>query len=219
MKKHAIILSILLLPVLTDYSRAEKATTYNVTVPQQQVDHTHAAFTTILAKHVKGELVDYASIKKNPDPLIAYLDTLAAVPESAFNKWDRKQQMAFLINLYNAATLKLVIDHYPIKSIKDIGGMKGPWKQEVVRLFGRFKTLDHVEHDLLRPIYQDPRVHFAVNCASIGCPALRAEAFQAARLDAQLDEQKPCRCEKQDTLLVGDLRLVQSRLHRQVRHG
>ena len=134
--------------------------------------------------------MDYAKLKKYPAELDAYLATLAAVPESAFKKWDRNQQMAFLINLYNAATLKLVADHYPIKSIKDIGNvLKGPWKQEVVRVFGKVQTLDHIEHDLLRPKYKDPRVHFAVNCASIGCPSLRPEAFQGAKLDAQLDEQ------------------------------
>lgn len=190
MKNLTIIISLSLLPVLTSCSRAEKAASYSVADPQQQVDHTHAAFTTILSKHVKSELVDYASLKRNPAPLNAYLDTLAAVPESAFNKWDKTQQMAFLINLYNAATLKLIIDHYPIQSIKDIGSaLKGPWKQQVVRLFGKIESLDHIEHDLLRPKYKDPRVHFAVNCASIGCPSLRAEAFQASKLDAQLDEQ------------------------------
>ena len=98
--------------------------------------------------------------------------------------------MSFLINLYNAATLKLVTDNYPVKSIKDIGSVfKSPWKQKVVRLFSEKVTLDYIEHDLLRPTFNDPRVHFAVNCASIGCPSLRAEAFQASKLDAQLNEQ------------------------------
>ncbi len=190
MKNFTLIFSLSLLPLLTNCSRAEKIASYGVADPQEQIDHTHAAFTAILSKHVKNELVDYAGLKKNPAPLNAYLDTLAAVPESAFNKWDKKQQMAFLINLYNAATLQLIIDHYPVKSIKDIGsGLKGPWKQEVVRVFGKVQSLDHIEHDLLRPKYKDPRVHFAVNCASIGCPSLRAEAFQSSRLDAQLDEQ------------------------------
>ncbi|MGL5017714.1 MAG: DUF547 domain-containing protein [Luteolibacter sp.] len=190
MKNLTIIVSLSLFPILTSCSRADKAASYNIADPQQQVDHTHAAFNAILAKHVKKELVDYAGLKKSSAPLNAYLDTLAAVPESAFNKWDKKQQMAFLINLYNAATLKLIVDHYPIKSIKDIGSaLKGPWKHEIVRLFGKIETLDHIEHNLLRPKYEDPRVHFGVNCASIGCPPLRAEAFQASKLDAQLDEQ------------------------------
>ena len=179
-----------LLPALASCSRAEKVTSYKVTSSQQQVDQSHAAFTAILKKHLKNDMVDYAGLKKNPGELNAYLETLAAVPEPAFKKWNKDQQMAFLINLYNAATLKLIVDHYPLKSIKDIGNvLKGPWKQEVVRLFGELETLDHVEHDLLRKNYHDPRIHFAVNCASIGCPALRPEAFQAVKLEAQLEEQ------------------------------
>ncbi len=190
MKKLTVILSLSVLSVLTGSSCAEKAPSFRLAAPQAEFDQTHSAFTSILSKHVKGELVDYAGLKKNPAPLNAYLNTLAAVPESSFKKWNKDEQMAFLINLYNAATLKLVADHYPVKSIKDIGGATGgPWKQKVVRLFGKVETLDHIEHDLLRPNYKDPRVHFAVNCASIGCPALRAEAFQASKLNAQLDEQ------------------------------
>jgi Protein of unknown function, DUF547 len=95
-----------------------------------------------------------------------------------------------LINLYNAATLKLVIDHYPVKSIKDISASSGgPWKQPVVRLFGRKQSLDYLKNDFLRPKYKDPRIHFAINCASIGCPALRNDAFQASKRSSQLDEQ------------------------------
>jgi hypothetical protein len=176
--------------ILTNCSRAGKRGSYTIAKPLQTLDPSHAAFTEVLKRHVKNERVDYAALKKDPDPLVAYLDTLASVPESAFKKWSREEQMAFLINLYNAATLKLVVDHYPVKSIEDIGGVfKGPWKQPVVRVFGKFETLDHIEHDLLRPEYKDPRVHFALNCAAIGCPSLRAEAFQAAKLEDQLDEQ------------------------------
>lgn len=153
-------------------------------------DHSHAAWTAILQEHVSNERVDYAALKKAPAPLEAYLDTLASVPESEFKGWSREQRLAFLINLYNAATLKLVADHYPVDSIKDIGGVfNGPWKQSVVRAFGKTWTLDNIEHDMIRPKYGEPRAHFAVNCASIGCPALRPEAFVADRLDAQLDEQ------------------------------
>jgi len=159
-------------------------------MPARAFDHTHAALDGILGKYVKSSGVDYAGLKKDTTPLTGYLDSVAAVPEATFKQWSKEEQMAFLINLYNAATLKLVVDHYPVKSIKDIGSVfKGPWKQPVVRMFGKTETLDHVEHDLLRPNYNDPRIHFAINCASIGCPALRSEAFQAAKLDAQLDEQ------------------------------
>lgn len=153
-------------------------------------DQSHAALTKILEKHANKSGVDYAGMKKEPAALATYLDTLADVPESAFKQFSREQQMAFLINLYNAATLKLVVDHYPVKSIKDIAAPSGgPWKQTVVRLFGNARSLDYLENDLLRPNYKDPRIHFAINCASIGCPSLRNEAFQATKLSTQLDEQ------------------------------
>lgn len=153
-------------------------------------DHTHAEFTEVLRVHVKGATCDYAALKKSPQKLESYLASLASVKESDFQTWTESRQIAFLANLYNASTLKLVVDHYPVKSIKDIGGLlSSPWKQPVVGLFGEKVTLDHVEHGLLRKNYREPRVHFAVNCASIGCPNLRAEAFQADTLDAQLDEQ------------------------------
>ncbi len=190
MKNQVVAIALSLLPILTSCSRAEKPASGNVAISQQAMDQSHAAFSAVLKVYLKNDKVDYAGLKKYPQALTAYLDTLAAVPESDFKKWNKNQQMAFLINLYNATTLKLIIDHYPLKSIKDIGSvLKGPWKQEVVRLFGKNETLDYVENDLLREKYKDPRIHFGVNCASIGCPSLRAEAFQGAKLDAQLDEQ------------------------------
>ena len=164
--------------------------TYEISGTPAPIDHTHAAFTEILQTHMRGSKVDYAALKEDPAKLIAYLDTLAAVDQSDYGKWSKDQRMAFLINLYNAATLRLIIDHYPPESIKDIGGViKGPWKQEVVRLWGKMVTLDHVEHDLLRPGFDEPRIHFAVNCASIGCPDLLNEAFRAADLEKQLEGQ------------------------------
>lgn len=149
-------------------------------------DHSHALFTNVLKKHVKGDGFDYAALHKDPDKLGAYLVDLSKVSKSEFKSWSEDQEMAYLINLYNAGTLKLIIDNYPLKSIKDIGS---PWKKKVIKLFGADRSLDYVEHDLLRKNYSDPRIHFGVNCASIGCPALRNEAFQAAKLDKQLDEQ------------------------------
>jgi hypothetical protein len=95
-----------------------------------------------------------------------------------------------LINLYNAATLKLIIDHYPVKSIKDIGSFfKGPWDQPVVRLFGNTITLNHLEHDILRKQYSEPRIHMALVCAAKSCPRLRSEAYLAEKLDEQLKDQ------------------------------
>lgn len=150
----------------------------------------HTALDAILKHHVRDGWVNYHALKADPKPLNSYLDTLAAVPEKDFNGWPEKERLAFLINLYNAATMKLIVDHYPVKSIKDIGGFLGsPWKQEVVRLFGKVTTLHEVEHGIIRKQYPDARAHFALVCAAKGCPPLRAEAFLAARLDEQLDDQ------------------------------
>jgi hypothetical protein len=166
-------------------------------------DHSHAAFTSLLRKHVRivrgGQTtqVAYAGFLANGGAdraaLKAYLDSLSAVTPTAFAGWPRAERQAFLINAYNAFTLELILTRYPdLKSIKDLGSVfSSPWKPKWVPLLGGKVSLDDIEHAMLRKRgdYDDPRVHFAVNCASIGCPALREEAFVAARLDAQMDEQ------------------------------
>lgn len=154
------------------------------------LDHSHAAYDKILKGFVKDARVDYAALKANPTELDRYLDQLASVSEKDFQEWNEKQKIAYLINLYNAQTLRLITDHYPLKSIKDIGNFsKGPWDQPVVRLFGRTRTLGEVEHQILRKDYREPRVHFALVCAAKGCPALRSEPFVAERLNEQLEEE------------------------------
>lgn len=102
----------------------------------------------------------------------------------------RDEQFAFYINAYNAWTIKLILTGYPgIKSIKDLGSIfKSPWKKKIARINEDIITLNHIEHDILRPKFKDPRVHFAINCASKGCPPLRSEPYQASVLDHQLDE-------------------------------
>jgi hypothetical protein len=153
-------------------------------------DHTHAQYDNVLKAHVVHGAVDYVALKKDPRPLKQYLATLAGVSEATFKTWTEPQQIAFLANLYNAATLRLILDHYPLKSIKDIGNWrKGPWDQPAVRLFGKTITLNNLEHDILRKQYQEPRLHMALVCAAKGCPPLRNEAYTAERLDAQLDDQ------------------------------
>ena len=155
-----------------------------------EFDHTHATYGIVLQRSVTNALVDYAALKAQPAQLNAYLDQLAGVRENEFKSWTRENQLAFLINLYNAATLRLIIDHYPISSIKKIGHVfKGPWDQPVVRLFGKTTTLDHVEHGILRKQYPDPRIHFALVCAARGCPPLREEPYIGERLDRQLTDQ------------------------------
>jgi hypothetical protein len=164
----------------------------------QTFDHSHAAFTALLKKHVvvvdggKSSKVKYAELKKEQTQLKSYLDGLSKVSASEFNAWSKPQRMAFLINAYNGYTLELILQNHPVKSIKDIGGVfDNRWKRKFFKLLGDDGYLDKIEHEMLRKpgAYNEPRVHYAVNCASIGCPALREEAFTADKLDQQLEEQ------------------------------
>ena len=165
----------------------------------QAFDHRHAAWNALLRKHVvlisngNASQLRYAGMAADRAALKDYLSALAAVGKPAFDGYSRDQQKAFLINAYNAYTVELVLTKYPkLESIKDLGSvLQSPWKQKVAPLLGTTMSLDGIEHDTLRARgrYDDPRIHFAVNCASVGCPSLREEAFVADRLDAQLDEQ------------------------------
>jgi hypothetical protein len=102
----------------------------------------------------------------------------------------RDERFAFYINAYNAWTIKLVLSGYPgIESIKDLGSIfQSPWKKKICRIGGDVVSLDHIEHDILRPKFKDPRVHFAINCASISCPPLMSQPFRGSTLDRQLDD-------------------------------
>ncbi len=159
-------------------------------------DHSHSAWNVLLQKHVrwlpdgKQSRVDYKSFAANRAALKEVLQAFSAVPKAAFDGWSAPQQMAFLINAYNAFTVELVLNAYPqLQSIKDLGSLfQSPWKKKFFSLLGEPRHLDWIEHEQLRPNYNEPRVHAAVNCASIGCPALRDEAFTAAKLPAQLED-------------------------------
>lgn len=141
----------------------------------------------ILKSAVHGQGVDYGRIKNQADKLESYLEILAGARPDEL-KPDEK--MAFYINLYNAWTVKLILEKYPdLKSIKDLGTLfKSPWKKKIVRVNNKRISLDEVEHGILRPHFKDPRIHFAVNCASKGCPPLRSEPYSGITLDAQLDD-------------------------------
>ena len=163
---------------------------------QAQFDHGYAAWETLLKEHVqwlpdnKQSRVDYAAFQRDRAALKKTLDAMSAVARADFDNWPREQRMAFLINAYNAFTVELILTKYPdLKSIKELGSfLQSPWKKKFFSLLGEERHLDWIEHEQLRPLYSDPRVHAAVNCASIGCPALRTEAFTAARLEAQLED-------------------------------
>lgn len=146
----------------------------------------NSIYTRLLDKHVQDGLVDYKGLKADQAKLEKYLGILAEVKVPALSE---KEAFAYFINVYNAWTLKLILDNYPgIDSIKDIGGFfKGPWSIEFVELRNKTVTLDDVEHEIMRPRFKDPRLHFAVNCASMGCPRLHDAPFEAETLGATLD--------------------------------
>ncbi|MSU61279.1 MAG: DUF547 domain-containing protein [Pedosphaera sp.] len=153
-------------------------------------DHSHTNFSKVLSRIVKDDLVDYPALKTDHMALDRYLDQLAQVPEPVFKKFSEKQKIAFLINLYNASTLQLIVRHYPIKSTKDIGSwLTGPFDQKAVQFMGRSLSLGDVEHHVLRRNHDEPRFHFAIVSAAIGFPPLRKEAYQEEKLDEQLDDQ------------------------------
>lgn len=155
-------------------------------------DPAHLRLSATLSARVREGRVDYAGLKKDSSDLDAWLDAASKADEADFKWRPRDERLAFLINLYNAATLRLILDHYPIASIRKIGPVWDPnkaWKLPVVKVFGRTVTLNTVEHEMIRPTFKEPRVHFALVCAAKGCPPLRSEAYDGARLNAQLDDQ------------------------------
>jgi len=169
------------------------------TASAQEFDHSHGVWTALLRKHVvlvdggKGSQVRYAGFRQDRAALKAYLEALSKVTREEFDGWSKARQMAFLINAYNAHTVEKILMRYPaIRSIWDFGKVIGnPFKDRFFTLLGGVSSLDQVEHEILRKpgAYDEPRVHFAVNCASVGCPMLREEAYTGARLAAQLEEQ------------------------------
>ena len=169
------------------------------TLPAQAAfDHRHAGWDAQLKQQVvvaangTSSTVRYAGFKAQRAGLQAYLAQLSAVTPQEYAGWTKPQQLAFLVNAYNAFTVELILTRYPdLKSIKDLGSLfESPWKKKFFRLLGSEKTLDELEHGLIRApgVFDDPRIHVAVVCASIGCPMLRNEAFVAERLDAQFDD-------------------------------
>lgn len=175
----------------------------------------HAAWDSVLKSHViavRGGLVtqvDYQGLRRDRAPLQQYLRALSGVSRADFDRWGRNERLAFLINAYNAWTVELILRSDPgLKSIRDLGSLfESPWKKSFIPLFGRTVSLDDIEHGMIRAdgAYREPRIHIAVNCASIGCPALRGEAYDGARLDAQLaDATNKFLADRQRNRLRGD---------------
>ena len=157
-------------------------------------DYNFLDYGRVLHDHVRGTRVDYAALKRSRATLDSAIAQLAEPTTVDEQGWSRDQRLAFWINAYNLLTLRTIVDHYPIQgswftraprnSIRQIDGV---WTKITWRAAGRTLTLDDIEHRILRPEFKEPRVHFAVNCASVGCPPLAAEPYLARTLDAQLD--------------------------------
>jgi hypothetical protein len=154
----------------------------------------HAAWTALLQKHVdaKGH-VRYKGLKQDAASLDAYLKLLSDCPPA--KNWTKEERLAYWINAYNAFTVKLIIDHYPVKSIKDIGPrlaiplVNSVWDAKFFKIGGVEMSLNQIEHDILRKEFDEPRIHFAIVCASFSCPRLLNAAFVPKTLEQQLQAQ------------------------------
>ncbi|HBK55285.1 MAG TPA: DUF547 domain-containing protein [Xanthomonadales bacterium] len=170
-----------------------------MSLPAAGFDHHHRTWDALLRRHVHDSAdrtssrLDYAGVATERDRLHQYLDALQAVTPEDYRSFDRDQRLAFLINAYNAFTVESILRHYPrIDSIRAIGGLFGnPWRIRFFRLLGVPRHLDDIEHGLIRQpgVFDEPLIHFAVNCAAADCPPLRNEAYVAGRLDQQLRDQ------------------------------
>ena len=158
----------------------------------------HTAWDKLLRENITvingGQVtqVDYDGFLDQRSELQEYLMNLSEIQKVDFDGWDEGKRLAFLINAYNAWTIELVLTRYPnLRSIRQIGLLPiSAWRKDIVELFDTKYSLDEVEHGMIRAegIYNEPRIHFAVNCAAIGCPALRPEAFVGEKLEEQLEE-------------------------------
>lgn len=144
-----------------------------------------------LSENGSVSTTDYQQFKNEQSQLKSYLDALEKIDQATFDNWSKDEQLAFLINAYNAWTVELIISNYPgINSIRELGTITtSPWQRKFIPFLDGMRSLDEIEHEMIRGSdrYNDPRIHFAVNCASIGCPALSNEPFEGATLDAQLE--------------------------------
>ncbi len=161
-----------------------------------EFDHAHTLFDELLRAHVKGDWLDYRGMAGERKKLNRYLNELHAVTPEELRAWTRDQRFAFWINVYNAHAIALVLDHYPLHSIKDIGGILfgQVWDKEIVPMRAHHPegkdehlSLDDVENGILRPDFEDARVHVAINCASLSCPPIMKGAFVAERLEEDLE--------------------------------
>jgi len=147
-------------------------------------DHQYKNYGLILNDHVSSGRVDYSKLKTNSTDLDLVLVEFQGVTKDEFDRWSKMKQLAYLINLYNAATLDLIVDNYPLNSIKDI---VKPWDKKIVNHYGDSISLNYLEHEIIRKNYKEPRIHFALVCAAKGCPVIISDPYTGDKLESQLE--------------------------------
>lgn len=168
-----------------------------LSLADSEFNHRYPQWEKVLNAYVKEGRVDYQALQKSPDLLDELFQEVKSVSREDYDKWKREEKIAFWLNIYNAAAIKMILAHYPLhrrpgwkalvypaNSIQQIPKV---WKRKVVEIFGQPVSLNEIEHEILRKDFEEPRIHFALVCASRGCPVLWSEPFVAERLDAQLD--------------------------------
>lgn len=187
LKYFAFTLSVICLPV----SAADLADYFDQSSAELRIEIDHSDWDEILSNYIEEEdglnYFRYADVSdSHHDKLNQYIEMLESVVVAQLTE---SQQFAYWVNLYNSVTIKVILDNYPVDSIRDISGLlsRGPWKRKLVAIEGMELSLDDIEHEILRPIFEDNRIHYAVNCASIGCPNLQDRAFTSANLQELLD--------------------------------
>jgi len=163
------------------------------------LDHSYGNWDQFLNRHVKDGLVNYSVIKKSPAEFGKIVRELEGVTLKEYEIWSNPERMAFWINAYNIGAVKHVLDNYPIKKSFGLSALRYPansiqqipdvWNKPVLNLLGQKVSLNHIENEVLRKEFDDPRIHFTIVCASIGCPVLKEEAYMAEELDTQLNDQ------------------------------
>ena len=199
MNQSLIVLTVYVLAVLCPLLNAELPRmthdkNHGVAVYEATAPVDHSVFERLLKEYVTAEgLVNYKGFQRDEKAFNGYLALLSKNPPTA--QWSQNEQIAYWINAYNAFTIRLILDHYPLKSIKDIGSkiqipfVTTPWAHKFIPMGKEKMSLDNIEHGILRKRFNDPRIHFTLVCASLSCPRLRNEAYVGDRLPEQMDDQ------------------------------
>ncbi len=179
--------------------------------PVYAFDHSYSDWGNVLKTYTEDGYVDYGALQKSPKVLDTYLENIQKLEPGEYEKWSKDEKVSFWINAYNAFTVQTIIGHYPKKSIKQISNV---WGEKRFAALGKKWSLNQIEHEILRKEFSEPRVHFALVCASLGCPVLRNEPYTAVALSSQLDSQvrdflsdtsKARYDEKSDTLFLSPI--------------